>query len=164
MGGGAVAEPAVELGGVLELLAAEAGDGEVMGLDGGQAGHVHPEFFKLADGEDVLLAVAPAFFDVLEGDVGGHAGGEAADGGAGFGGVPEVVAGELENREQGVDVDPAGIGVVVGEVEFVLLVGHGEAFDELEPAIHAGEAAAAVFEAARDDLEGEPGAGGEVLA
>ena len=30
--GGAVAEPAVELGGIFELLATEAGDGEVAGF------------------------------------------------------------------------------------------------------------------------------------
>lgn len=82
--GGAVAQPAVELGWVLELLSAEAGDGGVAGIDGWKIAHVHPEFFKLADGENVLLAVAPAFFDLLEGDVGRHFCGEGADGGVDF--------------------------------------------------------------------------------
>ena len=71
VGGGAVALPAVELRLVLELLAAGAGDeGEGAG-DVGEAGHVAPEFFELGDGVDVFLAVAPAFFYVFDGDVGG---------------------------------------------------------------------------------------------
>jgi hypothetical protein len=41
-----------------------------------QVAHVHPEFLELAHREDILLAVAPAFFHVLERDVGGHAGGQ----------------------------------------------------------------------------------------
>ena len=70
---GAIAEPGVELGGVFELLAAEAGDDEEVAADFAQGGEVSPEFFELGDGEDVFLAVAPALFYFLEGDVGGEA-------------------------------------------------------------------------------------------
>lgn len=175
VGGGAIAEPAVELGGVFELLAAAAGDGDEAGGEVGEAAHVDPEFFELADGEDVFLAVAPAFLDVFEGDIGGHFGGDAADGGgeffAGGGGVgaigvgaEDVVAGEVEGGEELVEVNPAGIGVVIGELEFDVFAGEGEAFDKAGAAIDAGEAAAAIFEAAGDDFEGEGSAGVEVEA
>ena len=73
--------------------------------------------------------------------------------------VVEIAAGELEGGEQGVDVDPAGVAVVIGQVELVLLARHGEPFDELGLAVDAGEAAAAVFETAGHDFEGEAGAG-----
>lgn len=86
-GGGAIAEPAVELGLVLELLSAGAGDDHEAGGEVGEGGEVAPEFFELGDGKHVFLAVAPAAFDVFEGDVGGDAGGEAPDGGGdGLGG------------------------------------------------------------------------------
>ena len=76
----AVAEPTVELGGVLELLATEAGDGEVAGVGFGEGGEVAPEFLELSDGKDVFLPVSPALFDIFQGDVGGEALGEAAEG------------------------------------------------------------------------------------
>ena len=171
--GGAVAEPAIELGLVLELLTAHSGDGDELAVDVRKGGEVAPEFFELGDGEDVFLGVAPAFFDVFEGDVSGHPGGEVADGGVdpvggrgwgggGVGGIDgcrgeEIGAGQLEDFEQLVEVDPGGHRVVVGEFEFLLFAGHGEAFDESWAAIDAGEAAAAIVEAARNDLEGEAG-------
>ena len=168
MGGGAVAEPAVELGLVFELLAAGPGDDEEAGVDFGEGGHVAPEFFELGDGEDIFLAVAPAFFDVLEGEVGGHAAGEAADGIGDFevggGAGEEVGALEAEGGEELIEVDPGRKGIIVGEVEFIFFAGHGEAFDEAGAAVDAGEAAAAVFEAAGDDFEAEGGAAGEVLS
>ena len=59
--------------------------------------------------------------------------------------------------QEAVDIDPGGEGVVVPELEFGFLAGHGEAFEQADAAVDAGEAAAAVFEAAGDDLEGEGG-------
>lgn len=164
--GGAITEPGVELGGVLELLAAKAGDDEEVGLDFGEGGEVRPEFFELEDGEDVLLSVAPAFFYFLDGDVGGEFGGDVTDSGGDFFPVvgEEVVAGEAEEGEELVEVDPGRHGVVVGEGEFVFLAREGEAFEEAGAFVDAGEAATAVFESAGDDLEGEAGAGVEVVA
>ena len=46
-GSRAVAQPAVELRLVLELLAAEAGDGDKAAVDRGQGGHVAPELLVL---------------------------------------------------------------------------------------------------------------------
>src|SRR5437870_3110515 len=60
--GGAVAEPTVELGLVFELLAARAGDNDKAAGDFRQSGHIAPEFFKLSDGKNILLPVAPPFF------------------------------------------------------------------------------------------------------
>jgi len=108
--------------------------------------------------------MAPTFFDLLEGDVGGHAGGEGADGGVDLVGVGEVGACEVECSEQGVDLDPAGIAIIIGECEFVFFARHGKALDELGAAVDAGEATAAVLEAAGDDLEGEICAAGEMVA
>lgn len=177
-GGGAVAEPAVELGLVLELLTAGARDHEVAGVDFREGGEVAPEFLELGGGEDVLLTVAPAFLDVLEGDVGGEAGGEVADGvgdpgggvfGRGGGGVfgggaEEVLAGESEGGEEGIEADPGGHGVVVAEAELVLLAGHGESLDEAGETIDAGESATAILEAAMNHLEGQAASMGAVPA
>lgn len=69
------------------MLSAGTGDDDEAGGEVGEGGEVAPEFFELRNGEDVFLAVAPAAFNVFEGDVGGDAGGEATDGGGdGFGG------------------------------------------------------------------------------
>src|SRR5262245_34117196 len=71
-----VACPAVELCLILQLLATLARhDGERTRAFG-QRGHVAPEFFKLRDGIDVLLTVAPALLHVLERDVRRHACGD----------------------------------------------------------------------------------------
>ena len=56
MCGAAISEPAVELGGVLELLTTEAWDGDEAGLPVGECGDVAPEFLELRDGENILLA------------------------------------------------------------------------------------------------------------
>ena len=157
VGGGAVAEPAVELGLVFELLAAGAGDDEEAAVGFGQGGHVAPQFFELGHGENILLAMAPAFFDFLEGDVAGHAMAEFADGGLDAGGVCQISTGEAEQREELVEVNPGGHGVVVGEGEFILLAGHGEAFDKPGAAIDPGEAPAAILNAPGDDFKGEAG-------
>jgi hypothetical protein len=66
--GGAVAEPSVELGGVLELLSAETGDDEVAALGLRQGGDIAPELLELGDREDVFLSVAPAFLHLLQGE------------------------------------------------------------------------------------------------
>jgi len=65
---------------------------------------------------------------------GEHAGAvfrERADGGGDFLGVVEVGARQAEDREQAVDIDPAGVGVVVSEIEFVVFAREGEARDDL---------------------------------
>ena len=173
MSGGAVAEPAIELGLVLELLAAQSRDSDELAIDVRQGGEIAPEFLELSDRENVFLGVAPAFFDVFEGHVSGHASGEGTDGGVemvgcrgrsggGIGGVDgcrgeEIGAGQLEDFEEPVEVNPGGHRVVVGEFEFLLFTRHGEAFDQPEPAVDAGEAAAAIVDAPGDDLEGETG-------
>ncbi len=145
------------MGLVLELLAAGARDDREAADDVGECGHVAPEFFELDDWEDVFLAVAPAFFDILESDVGGHACGEITDGLSDLFLIFEVGADEAEDGEEFIEMDPCGHGVVEGETEFVFFAGHGEAFDETRAAVDAGEAAAAVFEPAGDDFEGETG-------
>ena len=156
-GGAAVAGPAVELGLVLERLAARARDGgEDVGAFG-EAGHVAPEFFELGNWIDVFLAVAPALFHVLQCDVGGDARGHRADGGGGAVGVGELGAREPEEREQAVDVDPEGVVIVISEIELVGLAREGETFDEAYAPIDAGEATAVVFDAARDDFPAEGG-------
>ena len=60
VGGRAVAEPTVELGDFLELLAAPAGNSEEARVDFGKSGHVSPQPFALQHREDILLAAAPA--------------------------------------------------------------------------------------------------------
>src|SRR6516225_344927 len=67
---GAVAEPAVELGGLFELLAALAGDEDETAVPFRESGHVTPELLELRDREDVFLAFAPALLHVLQRDVG----------------------------------------------------------------------------------------------
>ena len=99
--GGTVAEPGVELGGVLELLTAEAGDDEVATLGLRQGGEVAPEFLELGDGEDVFLSVAPALFHLLQGEVSREAGGELADPGLDglFVVLEDIVAGQVKEGE-----------------------------------------------------------------
>ena len=63
--------------------------------------------------------------------------------------IGEVGAVEAEGGEELVEIDPAGVRVVVGQGELGFFARHGEAFDEPDAAIDAGQAAAAVFEAAR---------------
>ncbi len=83
-GGGAVTEPAVELSGVLELLAPVTWDYDEIGLDLRERGHVAPQLFKLGYREHIFLAVSPAFFDVFQGDISGHTGGDLTDAGLNF--------------------------------------------------------------------------------
>ena len=79
----------------------------------------------------------------------------AANGGSDLFPVVEVGAGEGEGGEQLIEVNPAGVRVVVAQGELGFLARHGEPLDEPDPAIDARQAAAAVFQAAGDDLEGE---------
>src|SRR5262245_56370521 len=55
----AVAEPAVELGRVLELLAAQTRHDDEPALDLGQSREVAPQLFELRNREDILLPVTP---------------------------------------------------------------------------------------------------------
>ena len=91
---------------------------------------------------------------------GGGAGSHGADGGSGADGVGEFGARESEEGEQAIDVDPAGVRVVVGKIEFVGLAREGEAFDEAHAAVDAREAAAVVFDPTGDDFPAEGGARG----
>lgn len=168
------------MGLVFELLTALSGDGDELSPDIRECGEVAPEFFELGDRIDVFLGVAPAFLDFFQGDVSGHAGREIADGGVdvfgrggggrgrvigmGRGGGEEIGARQAEDVEQLIEVDPCGHRVVVREFEFLLFARHGEAFDQAQAAINAGETAAAVIEAARDDLEREAVAAMDVEA
>ena len=67
-----IPQPAIELGWILELLSPNSGHHDEGTVNIVQAGHVAPELLELGDGMNVLLAVAPAFLDILEGDIGGH--------------------------------------------------------------------------------------------
>src|SRR5690606_21970881 len=81
VGSRAVAEPAVELGGFLELLPPHAGHGDEAGFYFRQGGHVAPDFLELGDREDILLSLSPPLLDVLQRHVGRHPGGKGAHGG-----------------------------------------------------------------------------------
>ena len=61
----AIPQPAIELGLVLELLAPLARHRDKARFHLRQGGHIHPQLFKLADGEDVFLAVSPALLTSL---------------------------------------------------------------------------------------------------
>src|SRR5271157_5276204 len=75
----AIAEPTVELCRLLELLSTLPRHGDKPARQLRQAGHVAPELFKLRHRENVFLAFSPALFHLLQGDVGGHTGGQVAD-------------------------------------------------------------------------------------
>src|ERR1035437_1119365 len=151
----AVSEPAVELGLIFQLLAPQAGDDHKAGINLRQRRHVHPQLLELGNREDVFLAVAPALLHLLERDVRGHLRPEGANGGSDLFPVVEISAGQGEGSEQLIEINPAGVRVVVAQGELGFLARHGEALDQADPAIDACQAAATVFEAAGDDLEGE---------
>ena len=73
------------------------------------------------------------------------------------------IAGEAEDREQTVDIDPVGRAVVVAKAAFEFFAGQRETFNQASAAIHAGEAAAAVFEVPGDHFRGECGAAMDVI-
>nr|GFD52828.1 hypothetical protein [Tanacetum cinerariifolium] len=104
----------------------------------------------LGHGVDVFLAVAPAVFHLLDGDVGGDALGHAAHGAGQARLVSglQLGAGEAEEGQQRVYLHPGGHGVVVTQAELVFLAGLGEAFEQAQLAIYAGQSAAAVLDAA----------------
>src|SRR5947207_1640276 len=79
VGGRAVAQPAIELRLVLELLAAVAVDLQVPAVEIRQSRHIAPELLVLRHREDVLLPVAPSALHVFEGDVGRHARADGTD-------------------------------------------------------------------------------------
>jgi hypothetical protein len=135
VGGGAIAQPAVELRRLLELLAAHASHFDELAVPFGQAGHIAPEFFELSNWEYVLLAFAPSLLHVLERDLRRHARGEFAQSFIYFLLAGERGASESEHRKQLVDVNPVGGGVVIAEARFDLFVGQGEAFDEADTAV-----------------------------
>ena len=117
----------------------------------------------MGDGVHIFPSVAPAFCDVGEGDVGWDAGGEIADGGGDFRFILKIGARKSEAVEQLVEIDPRRHRVVVRERKLVLFARHGETFEETDLAIDAGETAAAVFDAAADDFEGEAGVAANML-
>ena len=150
--------------GLFQLLAAEARDQREAALPAGERGHIAPEFFELRHREDVFLALAPALLHVFQGDVGGHALGNGADGGRDLFGVPEIVAAQPEGGQQAVDIDPVGGAVVEGETRFDLLVGQRHPFHQPQRAIHRGQTAAAVLNVALDDFRGHGRALFDVVA
>src|ERR1019366_6711083 len=155
VGRGAVAEPAVKLSLVLELLAAQPWYHDEARIRLGQRGHVHPELLELGDGEDVFLAVAPTLLHFLQRDVSGHLRGEMPNGGSDLWLVGQVGASEGEGGEQFVEVDPAGVRVVVAQGELGFFARHGKPLDETDPAVDARTAAAPVFEPKSNDFESE---------
>lgn len=70
-----IPQPAIELGGFFELLAAHAGDDDEAAVKFGERGHIAPGLFELGEGGNILLTFAPAFFHVFSGDVRRYAGG-----------------------------------------------------------------------------------------
>ena len=153
--GGAVPQPPVELSLILELLTTQAGDGEEGASHFGERRHVDPELFPLRHGEDILLAVPPALLDVFDRDVGRHARRLRSNGRRDLVLVREIRARQSKHSEDLVDVDPAGVGVVVRQVERHVLVRQRESFDESQLAVHARKAAALILDAPRDDLEAQ---------
>ena len=93
------------LGAVL-LVAAVAWHHQIPNVELGEGAHVAPELFKLCDGEDVFLALAPTLLHFFECDVGGHARGEIADGSGDDFGIVQVFDGEVEQREEFLDINP----------------------------------------------------------
>ena len=103
----AVVRPAVELCHVLELLPAEAVDGQECAAQVGERAEVAPELLELGDRIDILLAVPPTPLHVLDSDIGRHASRQRADGGGDLLRVAfEVVANQPQVLEQSVDLDP----------------------------------------------------------
>ena len=84
----AVVDPAVELGGVLELLASLPADGQIRTVQVGQRAEIAPEFFELGDRINVLLTVSRASLDILDRDVGWHSGRHRGTAAARVGQVP----------------------------------------------------------------------------
>ena len=82
-----IPKPPIQLRLILQLLSAQSRHNKIPAIHFGQRGHVAPEFFELRDGEDIFLAVAPAFLHVFERDVGRETAGEFTDGGSDFVGV-----------------------------------------------------------------------------
>ena len=112
---GPIAQPTIELRRFFELLPTPAGHGHEAAGKFRKAGHVAPEFFKLRHGQDIFLTFPPAFFDVLQRDVGGHAGGQRAHGVVHLFPVHTLLAGQPEQGAELVDIDPLGRTVVPGE-------------------------------------------------
>ena len=141
---------------IFKLLTAQAGHHYEPAADLGQAGHVYPELLELRDGEDIFLSVTPPFFHVLERYIRWHAGGKVANGFRHAGFVLELVACEAEQGEQFIQVDPAGVGVVIAERELEFLARHCETFHESHLAVHSSQAATPVLQPARNHLKSQP--------
>jgi hypothetical protein len=62
---GPIAEPAIELGLVLQLLPPQARHDDEPGIEFGECGEVAPELLELGDGEDVFLPCPQRFFTSL---------------------------------------------------------------------------------------------------
>src|SRR5262249_42425703 len=119
VGGGAVAQPAIQLRLILELLAAQAGYDHKTGFDVRQSCHVDPEFFELGYGKDILLAVTPPLLNLFESDVGWHLGGEMENRSCGFQLIPQRSACQAKNLEELFQINPASVGVVVSQYELI---------------------------------------------
>ncbi len=105
--------------------------------------------------EHVFLSFAPALFDVLQSDVGGHASGHGADAVGDLSGIPQILARQAERFQQPVQVNPRGRAVVIGQARFHFFGRQRQAFHQPRASVHAGQAAAAIFKLASDDFEAE---------
>ena len=69
-----------------------------------------------------------------------------------------------ENVQQPLDRNPRRLRVVIAQAELVFLAGHRQALDQADAAVHAGQAAAAIVDPPRDDLEAQAGLAADVPA
>jgi hypothetical protein len=76
-----IAQPAIKLRRFFELLSTPAGHSHKAAGKFRKAGHVALELFKLRHRQDIFLTFSPAFFDVPQRDIGGHASGQRSHGG-----------------------------------------------------------------------------------
>ena len=131
----AVGDPAVKLCRILELLSPQAADGEKDAGKVGQRGQIAPELLELGDREDILLAVPPAPFHILDGHVSRHPCRQGADrGGDLLGSLREIVAGQVQRLQQAVDTHPGGQCIVVPESELGFLARLSQPFQDPQPA------------------------------
>ena len=80
----AVVHPRVQIGHILQLLAAPAGHRDIAAFQFRQGAHVAPEFLELQDRKDILLTPAPAALDLFDRGIGGQPFRDPADGGGEF--------------------------------------------------------------------------------
>src|SRR3954465_6044657 len=70
----------------------------------------------------------------------------------------------MESSQQFIQIDPAGVRIIISEIKFDFLSRHGQAFNQAESAIQSREASAPIIEPPRDQFERKAGAGLNMLA